>query len=69
MPDSIDCFEVQRLLRARAAQLVEVLPVEEFEWAHLPGAVHLDLKQFSRDAVQRLLDPTRDVIVYCNDFL
>jgi rhodanese-related sulfurtransferase len=69
MPGSIDRDEVQRLLRETPAQLLEVLPAEEFEWAHLQGALHFDLKQFSRDAARRMLDPAREVIVYCNDFL
>jgi rhodanese-related sulfurtransferase len=60
--------EVQRLVSA-AAQLVEVLPAEEFEGAHLPGAQHLPLKQLTREAAAAELDAGRPVIVYCWDAL
>ena len=29
------------------AQLVEVLPAKEYEWARLPGAVNLPLKELA----------------------
>ena len=66
MPTVIDRDEVRRLT-ARDAQLVEVLPAEEYEWAHLPGAVSLPLKQLDQGMVQ--LDRSRPVIVYCHDSL
>jgi rhodanese-related sulfurtransferase len=44
-----------------------VLPAEDFEWAHLPGAVSLPLKEL--DAVAGQLDRSRPVIVYCHDSL
>ena len=66
MPTVIDRDEVRRLT-AQHAQLVEVLPAEEYEWAHLPGAVSLPLKQLDQGMVQ--LDRSRPVIVYCHDSL
>jgi rhodanese-related sulfurtransferase len=36
MPQAIDIDEIRQLLAA-GAQLVEVLPPEEFEEEHLPG--------------------------------
>ncbi len=59
---------VQELISNEGAQLVEVLPREEFEWGHLAGAVNLPLKELDASAVSRL-DPQRPVIAYCNDFL
>ncbi len=56
-------------MREEDVQVVEVLPRDEYEWAHLPGAVHLSLKQFSREAALERLDPARPVAVYCNGFL
>jgi rhodanese-related sulfurtransferase len=47
------------------AQLVEVLPAEEFAEAHLPGAVNHPLRQLDDEAVQ--IDRNRGVIVYCWD--
>jgi phage shock protein E len=57
--------EVVRLLEA-GAQLVEVLPAEDFEDFHIEGAVNIPLKELARRADE--LDRGRPVIVYCNDF-
>ena len=65
MPKGIDRDEVQRLL-SEGAQLVEVLPREEYEEEHLPGAIHLPLRRIETEARDRL-DPNRAVIVYCWD--
>jgi len=56
-----------RKLTGDGAQLVEVLPAEDYEWAHLPGAVSLPLKELDARAGQ--LDRSRPVIVYCHDSL
>jgi len=64
---TIELPEVQRLL-GEGAQLVEVLPREEYEELHLPGAVHIALKLLDADSV-RQLHRDRDVIVYCWDAL
>ncbi|HEV2027691.1 MAG TPA: rhodanese-like domain-containing protein [Candidatus Dormibacteraeota bacterium] len=65
MPTEIDRNQVQRLVE-RGAQLVEVLPPDEYEEDHLPGAISLPLRRLETEAV-RLLDRTRAVIVYCWD--
>jgi len=63
----IDNARVRELL-AQGAQLVEVLPEEEYAAAHLPGAVNIPLKKL--DAVSAAsLDRDRPVIVYCWDSL
>jgi hypothetical protein len=49
MINSMDRDEVQRLVRDERAQLVEVLPKPEYDWAHLPEAVHLPLKELTAD--------------------
>jgi rhodanese-related sulfurtransferase len=67
MPTAVHRDEVRRLVEHEAAQLVEVLPREEYEWAHLAGAVNMPLKQLDRHTAAAL-DRTRPVIVYCNDF-
>jgi len=67
VPTPIDRDELQRLRRDERAQLVEVLPADEFEDEHLPGSVSIPLKQLDgRSAVS--LDPRRAVIVYCYDY-
>lgn len=68
MPTVVDRAGVQRLLRDEHAQLVEVLPRDEYEREHLPGALHLPLTGLDADAA-RALDPGRPVVVYCWDGL
>jgi rhodanese-related sulfurtransferase len=65
MPLAIDRDRVQELLRA-GAQLVEVLPAEEYEDEHLPGAVNIPLKGLNHASAGKL-DRGRPVIVYCYD--
>jgi rhodanese-related sulfurtransferase len=65
MPTEIDRKQVHRLVES-GAQLVEVLPADEYEEDHLPGAISLPLRRLEAEAVQ-VLDRTRPVIVYCWD--
>lgn len=65
MPTEIGRSEVQRLVE-QGAQLVEVLPADEYEEDHLPGAISLPLRRLETEAVQTL-DRNRPVIVYCWD--
>jgi len=65
MPTEIGRNELQMLTEQRA-QLVEVLPQEEFVWARLPGAVNLPLKEL--DGRSGELDRSRPVVVYCQDW-
>jgi rhodanese-related sulfurtransferase len=67
MARTVDLRGVQELLD-RGAQLVEVLPREEYEELHLPGAVNLPLKELDAEHAQQL-DRSRPVIVYCWDAL
>ncbi len=65
MPESIDRHELQRLVND-GAQLVEVLPREEYEEEHLPGAINIPLRRIDEEAPKRL-DRDRPVVVYCWD--
>ena len=67
MPTPIDRDELQRLLREEHAQLVEVLPPDEYDDEHLPGAINLPLKALDRETTAQL-DRERPVIVYCHDY-
>ncbi len=67
MPEPIDRYRVQELIAA-GAQLVEVLPDDEFAEEHLPGASNINLKRLDAEAVAQL-DRARPVIVYCWDSL
>jgi len=67
MARTVDLRGVKELLD-RGAQLVEVLPREEYEELHLPGAVHIALKELDAEHA-RQLDRERPVVVYCWDAL
>ena len=64
---TVDLDGLQQLL-ADGAQLVEVLPPEEYEELHLPAAISIPLKELTGGSAQQL-DRARDVVVYCWDGL
>jgi len=64
----VDRAEVRRLVTTEHAQLLEVLPREDFESEHIPGAVSLPLKELNATTAEGL-DRQRPLIVYCDDFL
>ena len=66
MPRQIQCDEVQRMV-AGGAQLVEVLPAEEYEAEHLPGAINIPLPQLNRQTTAAL-QQDQPVLVYCYDW-
>jgi rhodanese-related sulfurtransferase len=68
MPGFIGRDEVRKLVDDREAIVAEVLPRAEYDWAHLPGAIHLPLKSWKLEQVEAALDRERPVIVYCNDY-
>ena len=45
---------------------MEVLPREEYDEWHLPGAIHIPLRKIDAEALEKL-DLDRPVIVYCWD--
>jgi len=51
MPKEIDRDDVRRMT-AGGVLLVEVLPPEDFEDEHLPGAVNIPLKALDEQAVE-----------------
>lgn len=65
MPTQIGRDEL-RTLTGEGAQLVEVLPADDYDWAHLPGAVNVPLKELDGRAGE--LDRSRPVVVYCHDW-
>jgi rhodanese-related sulfurtransferase len=67
MLERIDYQGLRRLLD-EGAQLVEVLPAEEYAEEHLPGAINIPLKELDAESVAQL-DKSRPVIVYCWDYL
>ena len=65
MAREVDREQVRRLME-QGAQLVDVLPAPEYGEDHLPGAINLPLRRIEAEA-NRVLDPSRPVIVYCWD--
>jgi rhodanese-related sulfurtransferase len=65
MPQETDRNRLRKLVEA-GAQLVEVLPADEYEEDHLPGAISLPLRRLETEAIG-VLDRARPVIVYCWD--
>jgi rhodanese-related sulfurtransferase len=61
-------FEELRRLRDAGAQIVEVLPEDEYRWAHIPDALNIPLKELDADTAAKL-ERARDVVVYCHDYL
>ena len=66
MPTDLRRKDVKLLVQQRRAQLIEVLPPEEYKREHLPGAVNLPLSDLTTDSV-RQLKKDQAVIVYCTD--
>jgi rhodanese-related sulfurtransferase len=66
MPEDIDRHRLQEL-RARGAAIVEVLPDEEFNNEHLPGAISLPLGDLRRETAEARLgqDQQRPIVTYC----
>jgi rhodanese-related sulfurtransferase len=61
-------LEQLRGLIDRGAQVVEVLPEDDYAPAHLPGAINLPLRELDEQAVT-VLDRGRPIVVYCWDSL
>jgi rhodanese-related sulfurtransferase len=66
MPKMIELDEVQRLV-ADGAQLLDVMSRAAYEESHLPGAIHISLKELDEASAARL-DRDRPVITYCSDY-
>jgi rhodanese-related sulfurtransferase len=61
-------YPALRPLLDNGAQLVEVLPPDEYTEMHLPGAINIPLKTLDA-ASTAALDSGRPVVVYCWDAL
>ncbi|MBC3190966.1 rhodanese-like domain-containing protein [Pseudonocardia sp. C8] len=61
-------YPALRRLLEDGAQLVEVLPADEYAEMHLPGAVNFPLKTLDAASAADL-DHSRPVVVYCWDGL
>ena len=68
MPARVEFAEFSRL-RDGGAQIVEVLPKEDHDWAHIPDAINLPLKELDATTAAAKLHRDQDVVVYCHDYL
>jgi rhodanese-related sulfurtransferase len=66
MPTHVEREQLAELVKT-GAQLVEVLPADEYDEEHLPGAINIPLKEIDRVAPNRL-GRNAPVIVYCWDY-
>jgi len=64
MINEIGREEVERLI-AQGAQLLDVLPREQYEQEHIPGAISAPLSHLQQEAGQ--LPRNRAIVVYCYD--
>lgn len=65
MPEEVNRYQVRDML-ADGCQLIEVLPREDYEPIHLPGAINIPLKVFESRFLEQF-DKTLPAIVYCAD--
>jgi rhodanese-related sulfurtransferase len=67
VPTAINLERLDQLL-TEGAQVAEALPEEEYNKAHIPGAISLPLRQLTAERAETL-DRSRPVVVYCWDSL
>jgi rhodanese-related sulfurtransferase len=65
MPKTTDLEGVRKLLED-GAQLLDVMSRAEYEDSHLPGAIHISVKELDEHSAGRL-DRDRPVVTYCSD--
>jgi rhodanese-related sulfurtransferase len=66
MPTLIHRDEVQDLMK-QGAQLVEVLPHQQYRETHIAGAINIALQKLDRETAGQLIRE-KPVIVYCYDY-
>ena len=67
MANSILYPEVRRLLDA-GAELIDVMPEQEYREEHLPGAINIPVKKLDAETTVDL-DKRKAIVVYCWDAL
>jgi len=68
MPERIEADRVRELC-GDGAQLIEVLPAQEYAEEHLAGAINIPLKTLDAHTTAAQLAKGEAVIVYCWDYL
>jgi rhodanese-related sulfurtransferase len=57
--------EVRARLHDRSMTLINVLPRETFEAAHIPGSINLPLSEVESRAPAEIPDRASDLVLYC----
>jgi rhodanese-related sulfurtransferase len=65
MAEQIDRQRVRGLME-QGAQIIDVLPAQDYAEEHLPGAISLPIRRIEAEA-SRALDRDRPIVVYCAD--
>jgi rhodanese-related sulfurtransferase len=65
MAQQIDRQRVRGLME-QGAQIIDVLPAQDYAKEHLPGAINLPIRRIEAEA-SRVLDRDRPIVVYCAD--
>jgi len=60
--------EILRRLNDPALTIVDVLPSESYEAAHIPGAINLPIADIEERASTLLPDRAAEIAVYCAKF-
>lgn len=60
--------ELIRRLGDPALTIVDVLPAESYDSAHIPGAINLPIAEIEDRGKQMLPDPAAEIVVYCAKF-
>jgi rhodanese-related sulfurtransferase len=63
----IEVEELRKLID-EGAQVVDVMSRTDYEDSHLPGAIHISLKELDAHSAAQL-DRTGPVVTYCADYL
>ncbi len=66
-PPEISRNELRRRLRDSALKIVDVLPVESYAAAHIPGAISIPLELVASRARELLPDRNAEIVVYCGN--
>src|SRR5262249_51523399 len=61
MPTTVERQYVEQFIAEERGVVAEVLPREEYQWAHIRGAVHLPLAELTPALAARHLTPDRPV--------
>ncbi len=63
MPRAVSRAGLQRLIAEEDAQIVDVLPQQEYSESHIPAAVNIPLKDLTADTAA-MLRRDKPVVVY-----